>query len=104
MVLDKSAFTRVGELLAEGKYPTSYVAYSGAEIVKDGNRKVPVVWFTCRDRKVFPRRGQRVAVTEDFRIAFTKPLVFVASVTTSSGTRRFHVACSKSGRTVTPTK
>ena len=104
MILDKATFNRVGELLSVGKYPTSYVAYSGAETVRDGNRRVQVVWFTCQDRKLFARRGQRVAVTEDFRIAFTKPLVFVASVTTSSGTRRFHVACSKSGRTVTPTK
>ena len=96
MILNQETFEKVGSLLAAEKYPTAHIAYAGAETLRDGNRHVPVVWFDCRDKRVTPRKGQRVAVTEKFDIAFTKPLTYSVSI----GGKSFSVACSKSGRTV----
>ena len=96
MILNAESFARVRRVLADSGYPTEYFAYAGAENVRDGNRIVPVVWFTCRDRRFSPRRGQRVAFAEDFTIAFVKPLVVIVSVRD----RVFRIACTKGGRTV----
>jgi hypothetical protein len=96
MILDSEAFAHVRRVLADSGYPTEHFAYAGAENVRDGNRIVPVVWFACRDRRFSPRRGQRVAFTEAFTIAFVKPLVMTVSVRD----RLFRVVCTKGGRTV----
>jgi len=100
MILNQTTFERIRQCLTDGGYPVQHVAYAGAETVRDGNRRVDVVWFTCRDRIMSPRRGQRVAFTEDFTIAFTTPLV----LTVSAGNQLYNVACSKNGRTISRCK
>lgn len=96
MILDNETFARVREVAQRNGYPTAFVQYSGAEDVTIRGEKTQVVWFTCRDRAGFARRGARLAFSEDFRLMFWRPLCYVASV----GEKRFRVACSRTGRTL----
>ena len=92
MLLNKESFDRIRSLARDAGYSVTRCQYSGAETI-DGET---IVWFTVADKMSFPRRGARLGFSEAFKLKYTKPLVYICSVRG----RRFRVACSRTGRTL----